>query len=724
MAFAASDLDPRGRIHIPIGIANSLDSLKTFVEPEGCFSPGFATYGIYFWVFDRNSKRLYAPTMNEVRCEYGLSGQGHLMPWFQWYAGKVIVRIELCQVETPSPAGPVQVVKVDVRLVNTAASGADIAFYAVLRPVGPAGGPVRNLAVSQGNQALLVDGHPAIVGYPVSAAGVLPNDSISDFAMRGDVPTDKVASSESGDCSGAMRFDLPLRPTGAAAFRFVCPVLAGRRAVRHRWDGTSDWAQLDLAEPNLADGGILQSDLGVAEYCKLRSGLLQSTATKYWQNLVGKVRLNLPDNRWAECFAAIIGHAAMAMNEGAPDVAVVNYNVFNRDGVYVANILQKSGNFDLAGAAIDYFIAHPFNGRTHVEADNPGQILWAMGEHWRFTRDAEWLLRIWPAAEKIAAMIRYYRTTPGPHYVKAGSLEFGDNLPPDQPDEKSAYRRQVLKPGSCDGYHPEYTEAFDIAGHRAAATLAQALGKGDDAKKWQGLADDLMKDYDERFGKDLPKDYGNYCVLWPCRLYPFGQGKAYEQFCGNGPTGPNGWRYFALARAHQGLLTGNRQAGYQTINNHLDHPQMKGWYVFDEGGKSGSGGWRFARTTWEGSVAMPHGWAIAEMWLLLRDCLAYEEQGRLYLLPGVPPEWFTSDRGMIVQNLPTYFGNCSFRYEHVESGAELWIIGNAAPPDGFVLCVPVSLNAEVSIGDKKIAPQQNGEFVLPWGTQHVKIRWR
>jgi hypothetical protein len=33
-------LDPRGKIHIPIGIANTLDTLKTFVEAEGCFSPG------------------------------------------------------------------------------------------------------------------------------------------------------------------------------------------------------------------------------------------------------------------------------------------------------------------------------------------------------------------------------------------------------------------------------------------------------------------------------------------------------------------------------------------------------------------------------------------------------------------------------------------------------------------------------------------------------------
>lgn len=59
---------------------------------------------------------------------------------------------------------------------------------------------------------------------------------------------------------------------------------------------------------------------------------------------------------------------------------------------------------------------------------------------------------------------------------------------------------------------------------------------------------------------------------------------------------------------------------------------------------------------------MPHGWAIAEMWLLLRDCLVYEGEDRLHLLPGVPPEWFTGDQAMAVENLPTYFGICSFAY--------------------------------------------------------------
>ena len=86
-----------------------------------------------------------------------------------------------------------------------------------------------------------------------------------------------------------------------------------------------------------------------------------------------------------------------------------------------------------------------------------------------------------------------------------------ENFGPALPEEK----RRELKPGRCDGNHPEYTEAFDIAGLYGAAILAEAIGKSTDAAKWRTLADRLLEIYDEKFGADLGKEYGSYSVL--CR---------------------------------------------------------------------------------------------------------------------------------------------------------------------------------------------------------------
>jgi len=124
---------------------------------------------------------------------------------------------------------------------------------------------------------------------------------------------------------------------------------------------------------------------------------------------------------------------------------------------------------------------------------------------------------------------------------------------------------------------------------------------------------------------------------------------------------------------------------------------MRGWYAFDEGGPSGPGNWGKVRTHWhvernaDGSVksamAMPHGWAIAEMHLLLRDALAFEDEDKLFLFAGVPEDWFA--KPMKVENLPTHFGrlNVSWQPQEGRSGM-LNIGGDAVPTKGFVIRTP------------------------------------
>jgi hypothetical protein len=708
-------LDPRGEIHIPIGVANTLDSLKTFVEAEGNFSPGVGSYGVYFWLYDKAAGRLFAPTMKDVPCEHGLAEGGYLLPWSKWAAGNVEVRSELCHVLQDTPHGQVHVVGARVTLRNAGHEPTTAALYTALRPLGPAGFDVRDLRINDGGDALLVEGKTALVAKQnPSGSGVVRTDTIGQFALRGATPEERSAESAQGNCSGALRFDVTLQPGESRTFAFVCPVLAGRRAVRHQWDGVSEWAQFDLAKPNPDTGGVLQPDPGLSYYRQLEVGRLFAEARDYGQKLVGRVELRLPDRRWSEAFAAITGHAAIAMNEGAPDVAVVNYNVFNRDGVYVANILQKAGRADLAAEAIDYFLAHPFNGRSYPEADNPGQVLWIMGEHWRFTRDRVWLERVYPEARKLTAMIRYYRTADGPHWVQMDALAFGDSVPTE--------KRRELNPGRCDGHNPAYTEAFDLAGIRAAASLARTLSMSDAAVDCDVFATELFARYDRTYGSKLADRYGSYCVLWPCRLYRFGAGKAYEQFWNLGPQKPQSWRYFPLARAHQSLLAGNREAGYRTLESHLDQPQMQRWYAFDEGGKSGSGGWGPLRTKWNGSVAMPHGWAIAEVHLLIRDCLAYEDDGRLVLFAGIPVGWFTDRAGLRIRHLPTHFGDLDVSWDVTSDGGTLRLEGRAVPPEGFLLSLPDSRKPTVSVGRRTVERTERG-FILPADTKEAHIQF-
>jgi len=711
-------LDPKGAIHIPIGVPDSVDTLKTFVEREGNFSPGFGTYGIYFWAYDQQFLKFVAPTMPEVQVRHGLPDNGALIPWVEWPVGKVQIRTEIAQAAFNSPFGSYEMAAARVRFKNHDSIRRKLRFYVALRSLGAAGGPVNGLRVAPGARGLLVDERTAIAAeIPPNAAGVLPDDSIGELAAAGLTPSLRGAESDAGLCSGALVYDIALAPGAEQILSFVLPVLPGRRAVAHKWDGKSQWAQFDELPLNHASGQM-QPDLGFNAYVKIDPDDVFSAAREIWTGLNARFDLDLPDKAWEQGYRAMLAHLALNMNEGAPDVSVINYNVYNRDGVYIANILQKSGNFGLAERAINYFLAHPFNGRIYPEADNPGQILWIAAEHWRFTRDREWLAKVYPSLQKLGNMIQYYRTMPGPHFVSLAGIRFGTDCPPEDQHE--------LKPGRCDGFHPEYTEAFDIAGLRGLAELATVSSDLAGAELWSGLAAHLQDQYTSRFGKSLAKEYGSYSVLWPCRLSPLDGPEAETHFGNLGPQQPAGWRYFPLAKAHQSLLAGNRGAGHATLDAHFAHEQMRGWHAFDEGGPSGAGGWNRARTTWQQgkeSVAMPHGWALAEMQLLLRDALLFEDGNKLVLFAGVPSAWFTGSKPFGWASLPTHFGPATVRYSRRPGGGDLLLAG--LPPAGeWLLRLPPLPGLKVTVDRKEIAPSKGSDYPIPASAKRVALDFR
>jgi hypothetical protein len=263
--------------------------------------------------------------------------------------------------------------------------------------------------------------------------------------------------------------------------------------------------------------------------------------------------------------------------------------------------------------------------------------------------------------------------------------------------------------------------------------LARAMRDRGDEGAWVTLANGLFKSYDRQFGDNLRGGYGSYCVLWPCRLYPLDAGRAHDQFAAVGAQQPKSWRYFPLATAHQALLAGNGAAAFETINLHLSHEQMaggpeagRGWYAFDEGGKSGPGGWPHLRTTWDKDVAMPHGWANAELHLLIRDALVHEDGDKLVLLAGAPQDWLVPRPGprkpylLEALNLPTHFGTCSLRVVASPDGTQgiLELTGDAAPPGGFVLSLP-RRTAAWTLDDKPLGGA--GRVAVPPGVKRLRI---
>ena len=683
----AQDFRQKKNIHVPIGSINSLDALKTFVEDNGSFSPGLMSFGVHPAFRDRDTGKNHVPIRDDGTLKQSLV-DGCLIPRVEWTVDGIEIVGDLCQIECRVQDSLLEKINVEYkpavlqnsvcvvawRLTVTNVSDVDrkISFTPRITDQGPAGGSSQTQKYR----------------YPIG----------EETRRRDEYFT----------------YDLDvLKPGESETLRFVFPVHAGEFLRPHKWveyQGQNAMVDANVPVKSLDDpisvDMIFVPDPGPDFFQNLDVERLFVQAKQYWRENSGSMVVQTPDKRWNQGFVIMLAHAGMCMNNGAADVAVVNYNVFNRDGMYIANMMQKAGLAHWGKTVIAYFVEHPFNGRPYPEADNPGQVIWCMEQQWLLTQDVEWLKEIYPAARQLADMIVYYRTTKGPHWVNCDSLLFGNQLP----EEK----RQELKPGSCDGYNPQYTEAFDLAALRGAVGMALAL-KDDadihnvqnDIRVWSDTAKRLATDYDQKYGEKLPDGYGSYAVLWPCRLYAYDDPKIVTQFGGIGAIDLVLWRYFAPAKAHQSLLAGNREAGWKTIQLHLDHPQMRDWFAFDEGGLSGSGGWQYLDTNWlhdkkapgiNGARAMPHGWAIAEVWLLMRDSLFFETEDELVLLAGIPEEWFRDPKGITVENAPTAFGVFSFT---LQSGM-LSIQGKEKPPKGFQLRTPNGVELAVMFNGKPL----------------------
>src|SRR6186713_518674 len=75
-ALLAAEAPSGGQLHIPIGAPDAPDTLKTFVEPDGSFSPGFGSFGVSFRLPDSEESLAKKAAVSD----HGLRGGGLPIP--------------------------------------------------------------------------------------------------------------------------------------------------------------------------------------------------------------------------------------------------------------------------------------------------------------------------------------------------------------------------------------------------------------------------------------------------------------------------------------------------------------------------------------------------------------------------------------------------------------------------------------------------------------------
>src|SRR5205807_952280 len=203
--------------------------------------------------------------------------------------------------------------------------------------------------------------------------------AVTEYLLSGDVPPDAAVSDRFGYASGALRYDLDLTPSSARDVYLVCPFGAADPAVVTAARGSDGGAQLDVA-------------------------------IREWSAKLGHVGVRLPEaaRAFRDTFRTAAAHILVNRDGAAFQPGPRRYaRSWIRDGATMAAALLRVGCVAEVRDYIRWYVPHQApdgtvpccvdrNGADWLaEYDSQGELIYAVMEYFRFTRDRAFLTDMW-----------------------------------------------------------------------------------------------------------------------------------------------------------------------------------------------------------------------------------------------------------------------------------------------------------------------------------------
>jgi hypothetical protein len=735
---------PAGKAHILLAVPGSADLDKSYVEPDGSYSPGVASYGLTTWLYDIGERRLYAPEeMTDEQLSFRLEDGFIPIANSAWNAGSL--RLEKRIAVVPKAPGSLEAEDYcEIVVRNEGKQAAESWLYLAIRSLGPAGGPVNSMSASRDLRTILVNGAPAIQLDPAPASfGVTAfqptGDDISLWAKRGELPRAQSTSDSLGLASGAARYRLRLSPGGSFSLYMRC-------AIRNR------------TRKDALEGSFQQSDA--------QKGFEQ--VKRWWRETLGRVEITAPDPFGRNMFYASVAYILMNSVGNQLRVVNVSYPVsYLRDGVFMLNTVDKAGLHDKAREYLGYFTQHPWTGaesQEGPEADAPGELCWIIGEHFRLTRDLDWLRSVYPTLQREADVILFMRNPVEGETREVGGVKLAARgnrvfatmdtqlrkIPLHFEVELSEARDGVII-GRLDlSLYAGTTSVFGIAGLKAAWEAAVALGDGANAVRYKGeyLA---FREAMNRWMKSHPREFTFHAGVWPTEAFDPGfpqisnlwQENSYAYSAANDyheleDLGAYHNFYIFFGAAHSLFRLGYTDVMYSnflwpflrspfsrsTVDayGYVEYTREKMWYEARHWPEL----WADVRGWTDLGKCMPHGWVAAEIASLIRDLLFYEKDGSLVLAGGKFLDQLPVGQGIEVKKAPTYFGPLTYTLRRETSSEyRLTLGGNATPPKGYVLDTGNRLKIQsVTVDGRRLDQTWGADITIPAGSKDVVLAVR
>ena len=415
----------------------------------------------------------------------------------------------------------------------------------------------------------------------------------------------------------------------------------------------------------------------------------------FWQEKLRKgAQIHLPEQRVDKMVRAGLLHLDLVTCGMEPDGTLAPtigwYAPIGTESAPIIMFFDSMGWHDEARRAIGFFLdkqhddgfIQNFNGYTC----ETGAVLYVIGEHYRYTRDAEWLRRIMPKALlSCDYLLDWRRRNMREEYRDRG---FG------------MLEGKVGDPNDVTHYF--FNSGYACAGlQRLAESLAAV--DADEARRLATEASAFREDIRAQLATCMarspvvPLADGTWCPTAP----PWAEATGPRAlFCDGEPCFTHGaftardslvgalWLVFQgildasepmaewLLRSHAELFTARNVAFTQPYYSRHPHAHLRRSEVnaFLKAYYNGFAGLadRETYTWWEHYFcASPHK-THEEAWFLMqtRWMLLLEEGEALHLLRGVPRAWLADGQRIEIQDMATYFGPVSLRVEsRLQEGA-------------------------------------------------------
>lgn len=432
----------------------------------------------------------------------------------------------------------------------------------------------------------------------------------------------------------------------------------------------------------------------------------------------------------------------------------IHYNyMWIRDSSFFVRTYDMLGMHDLArrllndfivwkdGKAVSFFkpgAPEPPGARMSVQDDYWGQVLWAVGQHCRMTNDREFLTQVYPLlAGHIADFVAKVAADPKHLWPVAGP-----------------YDNEAI-----NGHYTGHS-FWALLGLRNAVWMAKAMGREDDAAKWQAIHDSyranfmrLLTALTAQSGGYIPpgmdkvadgNDWGNASGgLYPFEVLSpenpmarttlqiardFNYQEGIMTYGGNawvakrdrdqGKTGPHGYlhHYETFYVTESNTILGEQKKVVQDLYSILAHTG------------STNSGFEFSIPPWDTRDPQdnftPHGWFAARYMSQIRDMLVREQGNELHLASALAPEWVAPGKDVIVRGAPTYFGTVSYRMRCRADGASIRLDSRwTARPTKTVLHTPWFVRVDSAKVDGRVVPTGKDGIELPVDARSVELKW-